>query len=116
WLAGVGTAGNRANRSDEVVVWQPDFLEGIQTLLVEQPLATWKLWLQLQLIRSAAPYLPEAFVNENFEFYGRKIAGTEEVRPRWKRAVSFVNGAVGEDVGRIYVARHFPEDHKAQMD
>lgn len=116
WLSGVGATGERSNRSDEVVVWQPDFLQGIQSLLTEQSLATWKLWLHLQLVRSAAPYLTEGFVNENFEFYGRQLSGTEEVRPRWKRAVSFVNGAVGEDVGRIYVARHFPEGHKAQMD
>ncbi|MGO1530936.1 MAG: M13 family metallopeptidase [Micrococcaceae bacterium] len=114
WLAGI--VGEAENRSAEVVVWQPDFLSGIQRLLTEAPLATWKRWLQLQLLRSAAPYLTEAFVNENFEFYGRKIAGTEEVRPRWKRAVSFINGAVGEDVGRLYVARHFPEEHKSAMD
>ncbi|MFB9072937.1 M13 family metallopeptidase [Citricoccus parietis] len=113
WLEGVGATGGR---SAEVVAWQPDFLAAMQTLLVEEDLGTWKRWLQLQLLRSAAPYLTEAFVNENFEFYGRKIAGTEEVRPRWKRGVAFVNGAVGEDVGRLYVAKHFPAGHQAAMD
>ncbi|MEO9246998.1 M13-type metalloendopeptidase [Citricoccus nitrophenolicus] len=113
WLEGVGAAGAR---SQEVVAWQPDFLAAMQELLVQEDLETWKRWLQLQLLRSAAPYLTEAFVQENFEFYGRKIAGTEEVRPRWKRGVSFVNGAVGEDVGRLYVARHYPAGHQAAMD
>ncbi|NUL47678.1 peptidase M13 [Cellulosimicrobium funkei] len=113
WLEGVGASGAR---SEEVVAWQPDFLAAMQTLLVQEDLETWKRWLQLQLLRSAAPYLTEAFVQENFEFYGRKIAGTEEVRPRWKRGVAFVNGAVGEDVGRLYVARHYPAGHRAAMD
>ncbi len=113
WLDGVGAAGSR---SEEVVVWQPDFLAAMQTLLVEEDLGTWRRWLQLQLLRSAAPYLTQAFVDENFAFYGRKIAGTEEVRPRWKRGVAFVNGAVGEDVGRLYVAQHYPAGHREAMD
>ncbi|MFC7401480.1 M13 family metallopeptidase [Citricoccus sp. GCM10030269] len=113
WLEGIGAAGSR---STEIVAWQPDFLAEMQQLLLSEDLRTWKLWLQLQILRSAAPYLTEAFVQENFEFYGRKIAGTEEVKPRWKRGVAFVNGAVGEDVGRLYVAEHFPEGHQAAMD
>lgn len=113
WLEGVGATGPR---SEEIVAWQPDFLAAMQQLLMSEDLETWKRWLQLQLLRSAAPYLTEAFVQENFEFYGRKIAGTEEVRPRWKRGVSFVNGAVGEDVGRLYVAKHYPAGHQAAMD
>jgi putative endopeptidase len=113
WLEGVGAQGSR---SAEVVAWQPDFLAAMQQLLLAEDLEDWKLWLQLQVLRSAAPYLTEAFVNEHFNFYGRKLAGTEEVKPRWKRGVAFVNGAVGEDVGRLYVARHFPEGHKSTMD
>ncbi|MCG7422597.1 peptidase M13 [Micrococcus sp. ACRRV] len=116
WLEGIGAADARA---DEVVVWQPDFLTGVQALL-EGPdaadLADWKAWLTLQVLRSRAGFLPDAFVQENFSFYGRRLAGTQEVRPRWKRAVAFVNGGVGEDVGRLYVARHFPEGHVAAMD
>ena len=113
WLEGVGAPGAR---SAEVVAWQPDFLSAMQDLLVTEDLEDWKLWLQLQVLRSAAPYLSGAFVDEHFNFYGRKLAGAEEVKPRWKRGVAFVNGAVGEDVGRLYVARHFPEGHKAVMD
>ena len=116
WLEGVDAAGERAA---EVVVWQPDFLSGVQGLL-EGPeaadLEDWRHWLILQVLRSFAGFLPDAFVQENFSFYGRRLAGTEEVRPRWKRAVAFVNGAAGEDVAQLYVARHFPQGHVAAMD
>ena len=116
WLEGVGAAGER---SAEVVVWQPDFLTGIQGLLDGEDAADlddWRLWLQLQVVRSFAACLPDAFVQENFSFYGRRLAGTSEVRPRWKRGVAFVNGGVGEDVAQLYIARHFPEGHRAAMD
>ena len=116
WLEGVDAAGERAA---EVVVWQPEFLSGVQGLL-EGPeaadLEDWRHWLILQVLRSFAGFLPDAFVQENFSFYGRRLAGTEEVRPRWKRAVAFVNGAAGEDVAQLYVARHFPQGHVAAMD
>ncbi|SJN30292.1 putative peptidase [Micrococcus lylae] len=116
WLEGIGAAGTR---SDEVVVWQPDFLAGVQSLLAGEDavdLQTWKHWLEVQVLRSFAAYLPEAFVQENFSFYGRRLAGTEEVRPRWKRAVAFVNSAAGEDVAQLYVAKHYPAGHQDQMD
>ena len=113
WLRGVGVDGDR---SAEVVVWQPDFLTGLQQVLQDTDLADLKLWLDLQLLRSRAPYLSTAFQEEHFDFYGRRLAGTEEDRPRWKRAVAFANGAVGEDIARLYVAQHFPETHKAVMD
>ncbi|MDY6056049.1 M13 family metallopeptidase [Micrococcus sp.] len=116
WLDGVGAQGPR---SEEVVVWQPDFLAGVQELLQgpdAADLADWRHWLTLQILRSFAAYLPEPFVQESFSFYGRRLAGSEQPRPRWKRAVSFVNAGVGEDVGRLYVARHFPEGHREAMD
>ena len=116
WLEGVGAHGARA---DEVVVWQPDFLSGVQGLLAGEDAADledWKHWLELQVLRSFAAVLPDPFVQESFAFYGRRLAGSEEVRPRWKRAVAFVNGGVGDDVGRLYVARHFPAGHREAMD
>ena len=116
WLEGIGTGGSRA---DEVVVWQPEFLEGVQALLAgpsAADLADWRAWLALQVVRSRSSFLPDAFVQENFSFYGRRLAGTEQVRPRWKRGVAMVNGGVGEDVGRLYVERHFPQGHREAMD
>ena len=68
------------------------------------------------MLRSAAAYLPDAFVETNFDFYGRTLNGTPELRARWKRGVALVEGAIGEAVGKEYVARHFPPSSKAQMD
>ncbi|WGH85465.1 M13 family metallopeptidase [Auritidibacter ignavus] len=115
-LANTYLAALGADDFSEVVAWQPDFLTGINQLLHDEPLDTWKLWLQFQVISSSAPYLSDDLVNEDFDFYGRKLAGTQEVKARWKRAVSFVNGAVGEDVAQLYVAKHFPAGHKEAID
>jgi putative endopeptidase len=69
-----------------------------------------------QVIRSTAAYLSSDFVDANFEFYGRALTGTPELRARWKRGVAFVEGMMGEAVGRTYVDRHFPPAAKSAMD
>jgi len=79
-------------------------------------LAAWNDWLSWQVIRSNAAYLSQDFVDANFDFYGRTLTGTPELRARWKRGVSLVEGALGEAVGRIYVERHFPDAAKTAMD
>jgi putative endopeptidase len=99
----------------EVIVSQPSFLEGLATLLSDDELPAWRDWLRWQVVHSAAPYLSSDFVNENFAFYGKTLSGTDELRPRWKRGVGFVEGAMGEAVGKIYVASEFPPAAKAQM-
>ena len=68
------------------------------------------------MIRSSAAYLSSDFVEANFDFYGRTLTGTPQLRERWKRGVSLVEGAMGEAVGRIYVERHFPPAAKEAMD
>jgi putative endopeptidase len=99
----------------EVVVSQPSFLEGLETLLVADELEAWKDWLRWQVVHSASPYLSSDFVAANFEFYGRALSGTDELRPRWKRGVGFVEGAMGEAVGKIYVRSEFPPASKERM-
>jgi len=99
----------------EVVVSQPSFLEGLESLLVESELDAWKDWLRWQVVHSASPYLSSDFVAANFEFYGRTLSGTDELRPRWKRGVGFVEGAMGEAVGKIYVRTEFPPTSKERM-
>jgi putative endopeptidase len=101
---------------DELVLRQPSFLEGIAVLLDAGHLESWTDWLRWQVIRSSAAYLSDPFVEANFDFYGRTLTGTPELRDRWKRGVSLVEGAMGEAVGRIYVERHFPPGAKAAMD
>ncbi len=80
------------------------------------PIDDWKTWLLTRMLRSAAPYLTDDFVETNFDFYGRTLSGTPELRARWKRGVALVEGAVGEAVGKQYVARHFPPRSKELMD
>src|SRR5690554_5660598 len=100
----------------ELVVRQPSFVDGVKELFVAEELEAWKDWLRWQVIRSFAPYLSSDFVEANFDFYGKTLTGTPELRARWKRGVSLVEGAMGEAVGRIYVDRHFSPTAKASMD
>ena len=100
----------------EVVVRQPSFLEGLAPLLTEERLDAWRDWLRWQVVRSSAPYLHREVVEANFDFYGKTLTGTLEVRARWKRGVSVVEGAMGEAIGRVYVDRHFPGAAKVAMD
>lgn len=100
----------------EVVVRQPSFTEGLASLLASEKLDAWKDWLTWRVIHAGAPFLPDAFVQENFAFYGAVLSGTEELRQRWKRGVGLVEGAMGEAIGRIYVEQHFPSEAKEKMD
>ncbi|MEY2695472.1 MAG: hypothetical protein RLZZ72_728 [Actinomycetota bacterium] len=98
------------------VVMMPSFFEGIEELLSDDHLETWKLWLSWVLVRSYAPYLSSGFVEERFAFYGTKLTGQPVNRPRWKRAVGLVEGSLGEAVGQIYVEKHFPASSKKKME
>ena len=117
WLKGMKMAPGQKheNRSEEIVVWQPDFFAGLEQLLESEPTKSWRTWLKLHLLSSHAPYLSKDFVEADFEF-NKVLTGTEELRPRWKRAVALVNSTLGEDVGRLYVAQHYTESHREHMD
>ncbi|TQJ36534.1 M13 family metallopeptidase [Arthrobacter sp. SLBN-122] len=112
WFEAAGIDGDKRT---EIVVSTPDFFTGAARLLDEVPVATWQEWLAMRVISAAAPYLSSAFVDANFAFYGTTISGTPRNKDRWKRGVAVVESALGEAVGQIYVARHFPESHKARM-
>ncbi|MCD4853316.1 peptidase M13 [Arthrobacter sp. AK01] len=104
------------DKRHEIVVSTPDFFAGAAGLLESEPLETWKEWLTLRVLSSAAPYLSSEFVDTNFDFYGTKLSGTPQNKERWKRGVAVVEAALGEAVGQIYVERHFPAGHKARME
>ncbi|MGH3445742.1 MAG: M13 family metallopeptidase [Nocardioidaceae bacterium] len=112
WLAALG--GDERTLA-EVIVREPDYLQHLSTALDEVPIEDWRAWLTVRVVSAAAPYLSSAFVTESFDFYGKTLNGTPELRVRWKRGVSFVEGAVGEAVGEMYVARHFPPSSKQAM-
>ena len=113
YLAG---AALKSSLLDWNVVMMPSFFEGIEELLSDDHLETWKLWLSWVLVRSYAPYLSSGFVEERFAFYGTKLTGQPVNRPRWKRAVGLVEGSLGEAVGQIYVEKHFPASSKKKME
>jgi endothelin-converting enzyme/putative endopeptidase len=116
WQAYADALGADERTLAEVVVRQPSFFEHLSSVVEEVGIEQWKAWAAIRVVRSAAPYLSRAFVEENFDFYGRTLSGTPELRARWKRGVAFVEGCVGEAVGRLYVERHFPPASKAVMD
>ncbi|MCS0498361.1 M13 family metallopeptidase [Protaetiibacter mangrovi] len=113
WLDGLDVP---AGALDTVVVREPSFVTGVAELLTEERLASWRDWLRIQLVRSVAPYLHAEVVRTNFDFYGTTLTGAPELRARWKRGVSFVEGAMGEAVGKVYVERHFSPAAKEAMD
>ena len=108
-------AGIDAGKRQEIVMSTPPFFDGAAALLESEPLAHWQEWLAMRVVGAAAPYLSSAFVDANFAFYGTTLSGTPRNKDRWKRGVAVVEAALGEAVGQIYVARHFPETHKARM-
>ena len=97
-----------------VNVTEPDFFAALERELKERPLADWKTYLRWQAAHAAAPYLSDAFVKANFEFYGRRLRGVEQIQPRWKRCVSYVDGQLGEALGQVFVARTFTPETKAR--
>jgi putative endopeptidase len=101
---------------DSVIVQQPSFFEGLGSILANFDADAWKAWLKWHIISGSAPYLSDEFTNENFAFFGKTLSGTPELRERWKRAVSMIEGSLGEAVGKVYVQKYFPAEAKARME
>ena len=100
---------------EDLIVQQPSHFAGMAQLLNEFDRESWSSWLTWHLISGSAAYLSQKFVDENFDFYGRTLSGTPELRERWKRGVTLVEGSLGEAIGQEYVARHFPPEAKERM-
>ena len=93
----------------------PDFVKGMNQLIASSDLAAIQTYLRWQTLHAAAPVLPKAFVDENFDFYDKTLRGAKELKPRWKRCVSFTDNDLGEALGQAYVAETFPPESKAAM-
>jgi putative endopeptidase len=98
----------------ETNVGQPDFFKEVNRQLSATSLADWKTYLRWHALHSDAPALTEAIVQENFNFYSKRLVGTAELQPRWKRCVQSVNLNVGEALGQVYVEKYFPPEAKAR--
>jgi putative endopeptidase len=114
WKAWLGAAG--LGKVKEVNVNQPTAIAGIAKLVASEPIAVWKDYATLHMLSGAAPYLSKAFVDTNFEFYGKTLTGTPQLKDRWKRGVDQVTGAMGEAVGKLYVTKYFTPATKARAD
>ncbi|HTV02968.1 MAG TPA: M13-type metalloendopeptidase [Luteitalea sp.] len=104
------------DKSPRAVVAQNTAVPKIAAIFAETPIATLQAWQAFHTVDQAAPYLSRRFADANWEFRAKFLQGAQEQRARWKRAVQFTEGAMGEAVGRTYVARHFPPDSKARME
>lgn len=100
----------------EVVLCQPSALQGFAQLLMSEPLEAWLDWLRWHVLASSTSLLSPEISAASFEFYGTALTGAQQQRPRWRRGVSFVEGTMGEAVGKLYVARYFDNDAKTAMD
>ncbi|MEM7457758.1 MAG: M13 family metallopeptidase, partial [Planctomycetota bacterium] len=120
WNAFFDSAG--VGEFDELNVMTPSYFEALNAIVVETPVETWVQYFQFQMLDGASPLLSEPFVMAHFNFHDKALAGIEELKERWKRAVEATAGAgagdfgaLGEAVGELYVQRHFPPEYKAQM-
>ena len=121
WREGIRSAARSAGIEqttflDEAIVTQPDYLPHAASIWQETDLEDLKAWAAWHVVHGRATLLSGAFVEENFDFYGRTLQGTDELRARWKRGVALVESCLGEALGEIYVERHFPPSHKSAME
>lgn len=100
---------------DRIIVTTPSAIANANDLLKNAPLEDIRYYLAAQYIDAAAPYLSDEFQQASFDFYGKAMSGQQEMKPRWKRAMSVPNGTLSEAVGEMYVAKYFPEKDKARM-
>jgi len=99
----------------QVLVRQPKFMEALGALAREVPAAQWRTYLRVRLLDAAAPLLDEAFERTRFAFHGTTLQGVKELSPRWKRVLEAEDRALGDGLGRMYVARAFPPRARARM-
>ncbi|WP_444892763.1 M13 family metallopeptidase [Microbulbifer sp. TRSA001] len=102
-------------KADSFIVGQPEYLEAANEIIANTELATWKRYLKVKVLNAMAPYMHDEIAQLRFNFYGTTVHGIEQMEPRWKRGVQFVNGSVGELVGKRYVEKHFPPEAKERM-
>jgi putative endopeptidase len=100
---------------DSVIIRQPSYFTGLGKLITNTPLPVWKAYFKWRVLSAAAPYLSKPFVDERFAFTGGVLRGVPENQPRWKRAITLLDGSLGEALGKLYVEKYFPPQHKARM-
>jgi putative endopeptidase len=115
WKAYLADSGVQG-KIDDLVISQPSYITAFNRLLGQTPLPVWKAYFHWHVLSSFAPYLSKNFVDEDFNFNKAALRGVKQNEERWKRGVELVDGAIGEGLGKIYVAKYFPPESKARMD
>jgi len=110
WAKFFAATGFPAVESINVAV--PEFYQGLEKALTAAPIETLRAYLRWNVLNAAAEMLPKAFVDADFEFYGKTLRGQQEIQPRWKRCVGATNRALGEAIGKLYVEREFAGNSK----
>ena len=101
---------------DSVIIGEPSYFKELSRAFGAVPLAVWRDYLRVRVVDDLAPYLNAAVVERAFDFNGRTITGTPQIRPRWKRALGEAEASIGDMLGKAYIARHYPPAAKARMD
>jgi predicted metalloendopeptidase len=115
WQAFFAASG-LASALPTLIVRQPDYLQGLSALIESTPIAAWKSYFRYRVLSSRAPFLPRAFVEEDFAFNQGVLQGTQQPPDRWKRGTQLVDRLIGEASGKLYVAKYFPPATKARID
>ena len=101
---------------DSATVSQVEYMKALNKILPSTPVETLKEYARWHAINSTANYLPHAFVQEHFDFYGKTMSGSKQLKPRWRRSIDVINGGLGEQLGHLFVDRYFPESSKQAME
>ena len=115
WQGYLDAGGLAGLQLDGLVFFETDYMKALDGIIAATDLDTWKTYLYWSALNTSAAKLTTALDQQNFEFYGKTLSGTEEQRALWRRAVDTVNGSLGEVVGKVYVKRHFPPEAKERM-
>lgn len=108
-------AAEGVDNQKDIIINQPDFIEGFGKVFDQTSLAIWKQYLTFNTLSAFSSYLTADLDNENFKFFSKQLNGRNEQRPQWKRGVGVVNSNLGEVIGKVYVTRHFTPQAKNRM-
>ena len=100
---------------EEIIVRQPDYIKGVNSLLASEDLEDWKTYMTWHLVNDFASSLSSDFEQQRFSFYSTTLSGVEKMKPRWKRALQKTNGSLGEPLGKLFVEKYFPEESKQKV-
>lgn len=102
-----------AESVDTIIVLQPKYIQRSEEIMGDTPMEDIKYYAKWNVLRNSASYLDHDMVQANFDFYGKELSGTEQMKPRWERVLGNTNGVMGEALGKLYVDAAFPPEAKA---